>query len=149
VGDPFKGGGTPLPANIDMQGNTCPARVKTRANWYNPCAFVDPTPGGNIPVGTFLTDRASAIQYSGSKSNQIHGPGWERANMSAFKNFKVWHEQYVQFRADAFNLFNTPSWANPGITNLSTNAGQITNSQQFQNYTPDARFFQLATKYVF
>ncbi len=149
VGDPFKGGGTPLPANIDMQGNTCPARVKTKANWYNPCAFVDPLPGGNIPVGTFLTDMASAIQYSGSKSNQIHGPGWERANMSAFKNFKVWHEQYVQFRADAFNLFNTPSWGNPGTTDLSTNAGQITNSQQFQNYTPDARFFQLATKYVF
>jgi len=150
VGDPFKGGGTVPAANIDMAGQTCPASVHNRTNWYNPCAFIDPAPGGNIPVGQYLTDLASAIQYSGSKSNQIHGPGWERVNMSGFKNFNTLHGQYVQLRADAFNLFNTPSLGNPGTTNLSsTTAGRITNSQTFQNYTPDARFFQLAAKYVF
>jgi hypothetical protein len=148
VGDPFKGGGTVPTGNLDTK--SCPASVKNRTNWYNPCAFVDPTPGTNIPVGTFLTDLNSAIQYSGSKSNQIHGPGYERANMSAFKNFKPLHEQYVQLRADVFNLFNTPSWGNPsGGDDLSSSGGQITNVQSFQNYTPDARFFQLSGKYVF
>jgi hypothetical protein len=149
ISDPFKGGGTPDPRNIDMAGNACPTSVHNRTNWYNPCAFIDPTPGANIAPGTTLTDVASAIEYSGSKSNQIHGPGWERVNMSAFKNFKTWREQYVQFRADAFNLFNTPSSGQPGTTDLSPSAGLITNSQAFQNYTPDARFFQLAAKYVF
>jgi len=149
VGDPFKGGGTAPAGNLDMQGSTCPAQVKNRTNWFNPCAFVDPEPGTNIPVGTALTGVANAIAFSGSKSNQIAGPGWERVNMSAFKNFKTWREQYVQFRADAFNLFNTPSWGQPGNTSLGPTAGLISNTQEFQNYTPDARFFQLAAKYVF
>ncbi len=149
VGDPFKGGGTAPAANIDMQGVTCPTSVHNRTNWYNPCAFVDPKPGSSIAPGVLLTDEASAIAYGGGKANQIHGPGYQRVNMSAFKNFKTLREQYVQFRADAFNLFNTPSLGQPGDTNLDSTAGQITNPQGFQNYTPDARFFQLAAKYVF
>jgi hypothetical protein len=149
IGDPFKGGGTPPAANIDMQGVTCPATVHNRTNWYNPCAFVDPKPGSNIAPGTLLTDEASAITYGGGKANQIHGPGFERVNMSMFKNFPVFREQYVQFRADAFNLFNTPSLGQPGDENLDSTSGQITNPQSFQNYTPDARFFQIAAKYVF
>ncbi len=147
VGNPFKGGGSVPAANLDS--TSCPATVKNKTNWYNPCAFIDPTPGTNIPIGTLLTDLASAIQYAGSKSNQIYGPGFERVNMSMFKSFKTWREQYVQFRADAFNLFNTPSWGQPGTTNLSSSAGNITNAQPFQLHTPDARFFQLSGKYVF
>jgi hypothetical protein len=73
--------------------------------------------------------------------------------MSMFKNFKTFRGEYVQFRADAFNLFNTPSNGQPNCNNgncsLGATAGLISNTQQFQNYTPDARFFQLAGKYVF
>jgi hypothetical protein len=150
VGDPFKGGGTPPSGNIDT--TVCPATVKNRTNWYNPCAFTDPTPGTNIPTsgtGAFLTTLQSAIQYFGGKSNQIYGPGFDRVNMSGFKNFKTWREQYVQLRADAFNLLNHPSWNNPSDTTLNYTGGNITAAQQFQNYTPDARFFQIAAKYVF
>jgi len=150
IGDPFKGGGTVDPRNVDMAGQTCPTTVHNRAHWYNPCAFIDPPPGANIPIGTLLTSTADYLEYSGSKANQIHGPGWERVNMSGFKNFKTWREQYVQFRADAFNLFNTPSAGQPtGGDDLSPTGGVISKAQSFQNYTPDARFFQLAAKYVF
>ena len=149
VSDPFNGGGTVDPRNVDMAGQTCPAKVKTRANWFNPCAFIDPEPGANITVGHPLTGLANALAYSGSKAAQIHGPGWERVNMSLFKNFKTWRSEYVQFRADAFNLFNTPSNGQPSNTSLGSTAGLITNTQSFQNYTPDSRFFQLAAKYVF
>ena len=69
--------------------------------------------------------------------------------MSAFKNFKTWHAQYVQFRADAFNLLNHPTNANPSDTSLESTGGQILSFQSFQNYTPDSRFFQLSGKYVF
>jgi hypothetical protein len=149
IGDPFKGGGTVDPRNIDMAGQACPASVKNKTNWYNPCAFIDPTPGTNIAVGTVLTDLASALKYSGSKASQIYGPGFERVNMSGFKSFKTWREQYIQFRADAFNLFNHPSWGQPNNTNLSPSAGYISGVQSFQTNTPDARFFQLSGKYVF
>ncbi len=168
VSNPFQGGGIPPAANIDMLGIPCPTQVKTRANWFNPCAFIDPLSGisaadsgstiqnGNgIPwnsgtgVSSTVTGVQAAISYLGGKQNQIYGPGYERVNMSMFKNFKTWRAQYFQFRADAFNLLNHPTWGNPGDTSLDSTAGQITGTQSFQNNTPDARFFQLSGKYVF
>jgi hypothetical protein len=153
--DPYKGGGSAPASNPDT--GTCPASVKNRTNWYNPCAFGDPVSGldpslvWNVPgtPDSYLTGTANAIRYFGGKSNQIYGPGYERINMSGFKNFKTWREQFIQFRADAFNLFNHPSWNSPSDTSLNPTGGQITSVQNFQNYTPDARFFQLAAKYVF
>ena len=53
-----------------------------------------------------------------------------------------------QLRADIFNLLNTPSYGTPTAT-INSNGGQITSPQTFQNFTPDARFFQLSLKYVF
>jgi len=135
-----------------MTGHTCPASVKNRTNWYNPCAFVDPESGLNIPLsgpGSEITDMPTAISYLGGKSLQIYGPGYEHVNMSAFKNFKTWRTQYFQFRADAFNLLNHPSWGSPSDTSLNPSAGLINTTEVLQNYTPDARFFQLAGKYVF
>jgi hypothetical protein len=163
VGDPFKGGGTVPTANIDMAGNTCPTSVHNRTAWYNPCAFIDPLSGQSaaetgvpqngpgITPGVLISDLPTVLKYAGSKGNQIYGPGYERINMSMFKNFKTMREQYVQFSVDAFNLFNHPTngQPNPGGTDLGLGDSSITNPQSFQLYTPDARFFQLAAKYVF
>jgi hypothetical protein len=66
----------------------------------------------------------------------------------------------LQFRADVFNLFNTPSFANPnsnsaggglqgGIDDNSSLGGQITLPRFFQAFTPDARFVQFALKFIF
>jgi hypothetical protein len=59
-------------------------------------------------------------------------------------------------RADAFNLLNTPTYANPnsgpgggpwvGVNDLSEQGGNLTAAKMFQNFTPDARFFQLSLK---
>jgi hypothetical protein len=69
--------------------------------------------------------------------------------MSLFKNFTTWHEQYLQFRADGFNVLNHPTLANPSTNNINANGGNITGPKFFQNNTPDARFFQLSLKYAF
>ncbi|MHB1793844.1 MAG: outer membrane beta-barrel protein [Acidobacteriaceae bacterium] len=87
--------------------------------------------------------------YLGGKSNQIYGPGYERIDVSIFKNFATWRSQYLEFRTDIFNALNHPTWANPAITNINSNAGVITGPKFFQNNTPDARFFQLSLKYIF
>jgi hypothetical protein len=68
--------------------------------------------------------------------------------MSLFKSFPIWHEEYLQFRADGFNVLNHPSLGSPNGS-LNNNGGQITGPQFFQNNTPDARFFQLSLKYAF
>jgi len=103
---------------------------------------------------------AAALPYLGGVRDDVYGPGYERINLSLFKNFRIREKMALQFRADIFNLFNTPSLANPssnynnggvasGVNNNSSAGGQITLPRAFQNYTPDARFIQLALKFTF
>lgn len=144
IRDPFASGGSPDLTNSSI---ACATETRTRQHWYNPCAFANPLPGNQITSP--VTDAQTALTYLGGRSNNIYGPGYYGVNMSLFKNFTTFREQYLQFRADAFNLLNHPTLANPSTTNNNTNGGQITGPKFFQNNTPDARFFQLALKYVF
>jgi hypothetical protein len=163
VRDPFAAGGSPDPSN---PGVTCAPTTKSKANWYNPCAFANPLAGELIadathPVGSTnpdgsvvqynfpVVDKTAALALLGGRSNNIYGPGYYGVNMSLFKNFTTWHEQYLQFRADAFNVLNHPTLGNPSTQNNNTNGGNITGPKFFQNNTPDARFFQLSLKYAF
>ncbi len=162
IGDPFKGGGSPNSTNPDV---TCPAQVKTKANWYNPCAFANPDPGNEISPGpesgsyttpqpgykypAEVTNRTQVLALLGGRRNEIYGPGYNRANMSVFKDFHTFRKQYFEFRGDIFNLFNTPALGIPSVANINSNGGQITGPRFFQNFTPDARFLQFALKYQF
>ena len=105
---------------------------------------------GNLITGTnVVTDEQPAIAYLGGRSSVIYGPGYYSVNMSLFKNFTIWREQYLQFRADAFNLLNQPTWGNPSNQGSGPQGGQITSEKFFQNNTPDARFLPLSLKYAF
>ena len=63
--------------------------------------------------------------------------------------FRVREKQTLEFRADAFNLLNHPTWGNPSNTSNNSTGGQITGPKFFQSNTPDARFLQLSLKYNF
>ena len=164
VADEFQAGGS---------GGNCASKVKTRAHWFNPCSYANPWDAGDktingapnphyiprsaadTPAGdstpVYVTDLASVLGYAGGRRNIAAGPGYERVNMSVFKDFSVFREnreQRLTFRADIFNLFNTPSWGTPAGNN-SSSGGQITSTRSIQQYSPDARFFQLSLKYAF
>ena len=140
-GDPYKAGGVPDPSN---PGVVCPTQVRTPTHWYNPCAFANPP----APPTSNITDTATAITYLGGKRNQISGPGYERINMSFFKRFVTFREQYLEMRVDAFNVLNTPAYGIPDGS-INSAGGLITSPLFFQPYNPDARFFQIAAKYEF
>ncbi len=154
--------------------STCPTQAKTVTHWYNECAFSNPLGSaqvaanatgtyqysspqisGDAPItvaaGTpYISTLAAAMPFFGDVSNNVVGPGYWRVNMSMFKDFHIWREQYLEFRADAFNLLNHPTWSNPSSTGDNAgNAGSITSPISFQNNVIDARFFQLSGKYVF
>lgn len=163
VKDPFAGGGNPDPTNPSL--TSCPAQVKTKLNYFNPCAFRNPLPGEMIsdsthPVGSVnpdgvpvmfqapVTDRATAIALLGGRQDDLYGPGYYQINMSLFKSFSTWREENLQFRADAFNVLNHPTLGQPNGS-MDANGGLISGPKFFQNNTPDARFFQLSLKYIF
>jgi hypothetical protein len=114
---------------------------------YNPCAFQN-APTASV-ITAPVTGAANFLQYLGDAREQIHGPGYQRIDMTLTKNFKTYERQYLQFRADVFNLLNTPTWGAPSNTGISARGGQITGTNFLGNFTPDARFFQLALKYYF
>jgi hypothetical protein len=152
-GDPGAGGGNPnlnsgLPGVDGNPGSyTCPAKVRTPKQWYNPCAFVNPLPGSDITAP--ITDPATVLKYAGGPLLSVYGPGYARVNMSVFKNFATFRDQSVQFRADVFNLLNSPWFAVPSYSNDGPYGGQITSTRPMGSFTPDPRFFQLAVKYQF
>jgi outer membrane receptor protein involved in Fe transport len=148
VGNPYAGGGTPDTTN-NPNLTSCPSKVKNRDNWYNPCAFRNPLPGNLITGSEVVTNEAAAISYLGGVSNSVYGPGYSRVDMSLFKTFATFREQNLQFRADAFNLLNHPTWGNPSNQGIGPQGGQITGTKFFQNNSPDARFLQLSLKYSF
>jgi hypothetical protein len=144
IGNPFAAGGSPDPSN---PGVTCPTKVRTVAHWYNPCAFANP-PNGNIITGTQQVTGSAALALLGGVRNQAYGPGYERVDMSIFKSFPVFREQNLQFRADIFNVLNTPAYGTPNGS-IGSNGGLISSTRSLQTYSPDARFLQFALKYLF
>jgi hypothetical protein len=151
-------------------GTGCPTAVKTRQHWYNPCSYANPwdsnNPTGqpthyipksatdpNTPAGdttpVYVQSLSSVLGYAGGKRDNASGPGYERVNMSIFKDFPTYREQRLTFRADIFNLFNTPSFGFPASTSTSTGSGYITGPRSIQLDAPDARFIQLSLKYAF
>ncbi len=160
IANPFASGGS---------GPNCATKTKNRTNWYNPCSFKNPW-NANDPVNelqhyipksaadaaathasmpVYVTDLTDVLGYLGGKRNEVVGPGYERVDMSVFKEFKVFREQNLQFRTDIFNLFNTPSLADPSSTGIGRAGGAITTPKALQHLTPDSRFIQLALKYSF
>jgi len=158
IHDPFSAGGS-VPTN--NPGISCATRVRTVQNWYNPCSYTNPKADDigyttavypNSPSGQLVPNTvsgAAALAYLGDPRGNGNGPGYERIDASLFKSFKTFREQNFQFRADVFNLLNTPGYGDPSNSGISTNGGEITGARTFQSNTPDSRFFQFSAKYNF
>ena len=67
--------------------------------------------------------------FGNCTSNSVRGPGSKNLNMSLFRSFPLPHGRRVEFRAEAFNVFNWTNYALPGssVANPGT-FGRITGS---------------------
>jgi hypothetical protein len=116
--------------------------------WMNPAAFRSP------PVATTIgqTDYAPL----GGAPTQLLGPGFHRMDLSIFKEFPISESKRLEFRAEFFNLTNTPQFSIPGFSfpsepaapgslnyNDTVHFGQITSTRDAAS---DAREIQFALK---
>jgi hypothetical protein len=68
------------------------------------------------------------------RTTSLRGPGFENWDISLFKSVPIHERANVQFRAQAFNAFNTPYFAGPNTAFGSANFGKITTQANFPRY---------------
>ena len=104
-----------------------PAGQQTINNWFNTACVSIPTdpsqPFGNAP------------------RNNVRGPGFWQFDLAASKNFAVGDRTKLQFRLEAFNLFNRDNFLAPASNRSAATFGTITT-------TYDARQVQLGVKFL-
>ena len=66
-------------------------------------------------------------QYGTAASNSERGPGYRQVDASLFKDFHIYGEHMIGFRANFYNLFNIASYSAPDSNVTDGNFGQITN----------------------
>jgi hypothetical protein len=83
--------------------------------------------------------------------NSIRGPGVNKWDLALFKNFRWRDSARLQFRGEAFNAFNHPSFDTIGtsLTTTGTGVNPNTNSFDVVTGTRDARVMQVALKLMF
>ena len=94
--------------------------------YFNPAAFTDPGQVRSV-TGVPITLFGNAARRVG------RGPGSTNFDFSLFKNFRVRERVNAQFRAEAFNLTNTPTFflpsaSNPALSLGSPNFGKLSAS---------------------
>lgn len=95
-------------------------------NWFNPSVFSQPA-GCTGKVGT-----PCPLIYGQSignvSRNKYYGPGYVQNNASLFKIFTLRESWQLETRVDAFQLTNSPQFANPSGSVTSGTFGQITST---------------------
>jgi hypothetical protein len=119
--------------------------------YYTPVATMGPsTPGGPLTCsGPFCRPVAGTLGNSGFDS--LTGPRYFGTDMSIQKVFNMTERFGLQFRMDAFNVFNHPvlgfnaNQGNTCIDCVGTNAGQVTDIEA----DTQMRALQFALKLIF
>lgn len=70
--------------------------------------------------------RPGAGQIGDAARNSLRGPGFFQSDLAVAKNILITERVVVQFRADAFNVFNNVNLGNPNPNVDSGGGGQIT-----------------------
>ena len=101
-------------------------KTGTSQTWFNTAAFTNPAYG----------------YYGNAQNGILTGPGQQIHNVSLFKQFPFEKSDFVEFRAEAFNVFNHTNPGNPGTTYGATSFGKITSAL-------DPRILELAVRVSF
>ncbi|HWD99464.1 MAG TPA: TonB-dependent receptor, partial [Bryobacteraceae bacterium] len=95
-------------------------------------------------INTSAFSLAPAFTYgNAARTIPMRGPGMANIDFSMFKTFDLYERFKAQFRAEVFNLTNTPQFYGPNTQFGSSTFGQITSQANFP------RVFQLGVRFYF
>ena len=138
-GYPFSPSG---PNTLNIGEGTRPDRIadgnlpdseRTIRRWFDTEAFVAP----------------GFRQFGNSGRNVLVGPGTKLANVSVHKNFSVGEGKRLQFRAEFFNVTNTPHFNTPNSNIASPAVGRITRAGSENRFQRTQRLVQFGLRFMF
>ena len=140
----------------------------TDGHWFSPAGPKTLNIGENRQPGRIadgeLPDNQQAIQrwfdpdafvargvrlWGNSRRNVLYGPGMKLANASAHRSFSVSEAKQLPFRADFFNVTNTPQFNYTASSIQSPTGGWITRSENENRFQRTQRPLQFGLRFVF
>jgi hypothetical protein len=112
----------------------CPTNQQSIYCWFNPAAYTFPALAPGQSVSTLFGD---------ARRGTLRSPAQYNVDFSAFKDFNFGESKTLQFRAELFNLFNTPQFGDPDNQVDTPQAGSISTTVQ------SSRQIQVALKFSF
>jgi hypothetical protein len=82
---------------------------KTVERWFDTACFAAP----------------AQFQFGNGGKSHVRGPGIVNFDLSLFKKFAIDEKRAIEFRAEFFNAFNNPHFANPNTSFGNSNFGRI------------------------
>ena len=153
---------TGFPVNINTSNNNSftngnsqranhyrPLKIVNRSisNWFgtDPSAVPCTLPG--IDNGICAYGQPANGTFGTARPTSERAPSFQTYGASVTKDFTIWHEQQINFRADADNVFNSAYLGNPVGNIASTSFGDIGGQTTPVRSAP--RQLQLSVKYHF
>jgi len=97
-------------------------QIGANTSWFDPLAF-------RQPLG---------VRFGTTGRNTIFGPGLWNLNLSLFRTFRIVEKLKAEFKAESFNITNTPKFSNPGsgVASMVLNAdGTVRTLNNFSSVT--------------
>ncbi len=119
----------------------------TRRRWFNTCTIVSPGVTQNCLSGerpAWIVQPAYTLTTLSPYENNLRTPVSPNLDLSLFKAFPIFERSRLEFRAEAFNFTNTPTFGGPNTSVNSAGFGTISNGQ-----ANSPREIQLALKLLF
>ncbi len=120
-----------------------PNYTKTLNSWFDKGRYITASHFANGTVGGGNRIGTDVYRYGQVRANTLRADLYRQFDASLFKNFALPRESTLSFRAEVFNLPNTPSFSAPNATIDATGGGQVTSTSNNQ------RNLQFALKYNF
>lgn len=121
-----------------------PLKIVNRSinNWFGTDLSATPCAAG-VDNGVCAYGQPAAGTFGTARPSSERTPAFQTYGASVTKDFTVWHENQINFRADADNIFNSAYLSNPTNSVASATFGQITAVRS------GPRNLQLSVKYHF
>ncbi len=143
--------GSPFTITANGGSLNSPGSTQT-ANQIAPVSYPHGINVGNPWFSTSSFAQPVGVVFGTSGRNSVYGPGLFGLNASLFKHFKIKERLDLELRGEAFQITNTPQFANPSGSITSATFGYVTStvgSGSGVNGTGGGRALQLGAKLSF